>query len=140
MTSVRLEDVWVPTERDEPAVFPVWNGKEELVGHIWLHPGSSQTLYISWYIDEEHRGQGHATRAAGQVIPHLFRHCHRVLAVTSPENGPSRTVALRLGFRLESVAKQARWNLRDQVWEDILIWAMLEEDWNRRQSWVGKSH
>lgn len=124
-----MDLIQLPTEKDESTVLSIWEGHgEAIVGNLEFWLGSGSTVYIGWYIDEEHRGKGYATSAVQQILPHLFIHFHRVVALVSTRNGASSNVARRAGMRLEGISKEARWSVRDQLWEDIEVWAALESD------------
>lgn len=140
-TIVLLDGIQVPEDPTDSQIIPILNAAGHTVGEIQLDTsGTYSMVYISWRVFEEFRDRGHATAGVGQLLPHLFRHYHRVVAVISPDNIASSKVASKLGFRCEGTSRKARWNIKYGRWEDIEFWALLEEDLKRHQSWIGKSH
>lgn len=140
-TIVLLDGIQVPENPDDSQIIPILNEASHSVGELRLDvSGTYSMVYISWRIEPEYRGQGHATKGAAQLLPHLFRHYHRVVAVIAADNEPSKEVARRLGMRYEGTAVKSRWDIMKREWRDIEFWALLQEDLARHQSWIGKSH
>lgn len=79
------------------------------------------------------RGKGVATEAAGLLVGWLFktRKIARVQLTLIPENGASRRVAEKNGFRLEGVLRRCVFSQGKTV--DLEIWALLREEWEALQ-------
>lgn len=69
---------------------------------VGVRDGGRQTT-IGYSISTHAQGNGYATEAVGAVIDALFDHAdvHRIVASIDPENGASRRVLEKLGFRFE---------------------------------------
>lgn len=75
-------------------------------------------------------GRGLATRCGRALVEAGFGRLelNRIEIRCSPRNAPSRAVALRLGFVLEGLLRQAEW-LYDHF-EDHEVYGMLAGDWS----------
>jgi RimJ/RimL family protein N-acetyltransferase len=84
---------------------------------------------IGWGLGAEYRGRGYATEAARALIAYGFSELglHRIYAKTSSVNRPSWRVMERLGMRREARLREAEF--RDGAWIDVLIHAVLADEW-----------
>ncbi len=89
---------------------------------------------VGWIFEEAVQGQGYATEAAAALIDWVFCHLRvrRVIAVCDARNEASYRLMERLGLRREAHHKKSR--LLKGVWIDELIYAVLEEEWTRREA------
>jgi RimJ/RimL family protein N-acetyltransferase len=61
--------------------------------------GPSEEVEVGWHLHPDHRGRGLATAAAAALLDRAAGVGYRrVLALTDPDNEPSRAVARRLGM------------------------------------------
>ena len=77
--------------------------------------------------DRRHR-QSIATEAVSAMLDHCFGELglHRVQAFIQPDNGASRALADKLGFRCEGLLRD---NLRvGDTWRDEMLYALLRTD------------
>jgi RimJ/RimL family protein N-acetyltransferase len=79
--------------------------------------------------DPSLRGKGVATEAAGLLVGWLFKtkKIARVQLTLIPENGASRRVAEKSGFRFEGVLRRSVFSQGKYV--DLEMWALLREEW-----------
>jgi RimJ/RimL family protein N-acetyltransferase len=96
------------------------------IGRIVTHQGQSPTtVYISWYLDEEHRGRGYMFDAVAQILPILLERYHRIVAMIWTTNNRSKQLAKRAGFHYEGTAKHLH-QKTDGSWQDVEFWALVE--------------
>ncbi|WP_245160341.1 GNAT family protein [Blastococcus sp. CT_GayMR20] len=90
--------------------------------------GALRSGYLGYWIDRRVAGRGMASLAVALVCDHAFGEVglHRVQADIRPENGPSRRLVERLGFRQEGLLR--RYLDIDGDWRDHLAYALLAED------------
>jgi ribosomal-protein-alanine N-acetyltransferase len=90
--------------------------------------GALRSGYLGYWLDREAAGRGMASLAVALVCDHAFGEVglHRVQADIRPENGPSRRLVERLGFRQEGLLR--RYLDIDGDWRDHLAYALLAED------------
>ncbi len=102
-----------------------------LIGVVGVHEidRANASTSIGYWLDAGHQGRGIMTRAVAAVLDDLFfaRGLHRVEIRVAPENGRSRAIPERLGFRMEGVLREAgRYGGR---WGDLIVYAMLDREW-----------
>ncbi|MFB4194404.1 GNAT family N-acetyltransferase [Streptomyces carpaticus] len=112
-------------------------GQLTVAGITW---GSMCSAHIGYWIDQDVAGRGVMPAAVALVTDHCFRSVglHRVEICIRPENGPSRRVVEKLGFRSEGL--RPKYLHIDGAWRDHLIYALtveevpegLVERWHRR--------
>lgn len=90
---------------------------------------------IGWVIHPDHQRQGFATEAVERLLEHCFtdRRLHRVVAEAFAGNQATAALAPRLGFRLEATHVQAALH-RTEGWSDTVTYAILADEWARRQA------
>ena len=105
--------------------------KDDILGHIEFFKTVN-------YLDEfelsyvvyaaEQRGKGVATEAINLLVRYLFetKRMNRIRLVIHPENGASRRLAEKCGFRHEGTARGAWYN--NGKHQDVEIYAILRED------------
>ncbi|HZG05249.1 MAG TPA: GNAT family protein [Streptomyces sp.] len=114
-------------------------GQLTVAGITW---GSMCSGHIGYWIDREVAGRGVMPTAVALAVDHCFHTVglHRIEVCIRPENGPSRRVVEKLGFREEGV--RPRYLHIDGAWRDHLVYALTTEDvpegllnrWHRRSS------
>jgi RimJ/RimL family protein N-acetyltransferase len=105
--------------------------QDEILGHIEFFKTVN-------YLDEfelsyvvyaaEQRGKGVATEAINLLVRYLFetKRMNRIRLVIHPENGASRRLAEKCGFRHEGTARGAWYNKGKH--QDVEIYAILHDD------------
>ncbi|MFD7510229.1 GNAT family N-acetyltransferase [Streptomyces sp. NPDC059853] len=112
-------------------------GQLTVAGITW---GSMCSAHIGYWIDQDVAGRGVMPAAVALATDHCFRSVglHRVEICIRPENGPSRRVVEKLGFRSEGL--RPKYLHIDGAWRDHLIYALTAEEvpeglverWHRR--------
>ena len=107
------------------------HGRERLVGHINLGNIVRRAFcsaYVGYWVDARVAGRGVIPTALALAVDHAFGPggLHRVEVNIRPENGPSRRVVEKLGFREE--AYHPRYMHIDGAWRDHLGYAMTSEE------------
>lgn len=102
-----------------------------LVGQITVSNvarGVLLSAHVGYWIDRAHAGRGVTPLALALVVDHCFGPVglHRIQADIRPENGPSRRVVAKLGFRQE--AEYRRYLDIDGEYRDHLGFALTVED------------
>ncbi|UCM88613.1 GNAT family N-acetyltransferase [Streptomyces marincola] len=100
-------------------------GQLTVAGITW---GSMCSAHIGYWIDRSLAGRGIVPTAVALATDHCFRSLglHRVEICIRPENGPSRRVVEKLGFREEGV--RPRYLHIDGAWRDHLVFALTVEE------------
>lgn len=90
--------------------------------------GALRSAWIGYWVSREVTGRGVATGALALGLDHCFSRVllHRVEATVRPENGASRRVLAKVGFREEGLLK--RYLDVDGAWRDHLLVAMTVEE------------
>ncbi|MGP4054020.1 GNAT family N-acetyltransferase [Mycobacterium sp. 4D054] len=92
--------------------------------------GALRSAWIGYWVASEFTGGGVATAALALGLDHCFGPVtlHRVEATVRPENGASRAVLAKVGFREEGLLK--RYLDVDGAWRDHLLVALRIEELN----------
>ena len=100
-------------------------GQMNVSGITW---GSLCSANIGYWIDQRVAGRNITPTALALVVDHLFTAVglHRVEINIRPENGPSRRVAEKLGFREEGL-RRAYLHI-DNGWRDHLSYAVTAQE------------
>jgi ribosomal-protein-alanine N-acetyltransferase len=90
--------------------------------------GVAQSASIGYWIGAPFARQGHMHTALTAVLPFVFKTLglHRLEAACIPENDPSRSLLLKIGFREEGRAK--RYLQINGEWRDHVLYALLEDE------------
>src|ERR1051325_1849348 len=107
------------------------DGGESLVGQLTLGNIVRRAFcsaYAGYWVDSRVAGRGVMPTAVALAVDHAFRAggLHRIEVNIRPENGPSRRVVEKLGFREE--AYHPRYMHIDGTWRDHLGYAMTSEE------------
>ncbi|MBO4209154.1 GNAT family N-acetyltransferase [Micromonospora echinofusca] len=107
------------------------DGRERLVGHLNLGNIVRRAFcsaYAGYWVDGRVAGRGVIPTALALAVDHAFGPggLHRIEVNIRPENGPSRRVVEKLGFREE--AYHARYMHIDGAWRDHIGYALTSED------------
>lgn len=114
-----------------PFAITLRDGDERYVGHISL-AGITRRAFASgnvgYWIDSQFAGRGIVPTALALVTDHAFGGAglHRVEVNVRPENGASRRVVEKLGFRREGY--HLRFMFIDGAWRDHIGYALTAED------------
>ena len=90
--------------------------------------GVTQSAAIGYWVGARYARHGHMFAALNAMLPFVFGvlGLHRLEAACIPENEPSRSLLLKIGFREEG---RARSYLQiNGEWLDHILFALLEED------------
>ncbi len=84
---------------------------------------------LSYWLDEDHRGEGYATEAVSLLVDHAVDQLglHRVAAEAFAENESSQRLLDRLGFVHEGTARECR--IADGKYRDVERYAVLADEW-----------
>ncbi len=90
--------------------------------------GALRSAHLGYWLDRSLAGHGIASLAVALVCDHAFGPVglHRLQADIRPENGPSRRLVERLGFRQEGLFRS--YLDIDGAWRDHLGYALVAED------------
>ncbi|MDA0815261.1 MAG: GNAT family protein [Chloroflexi bacterium] len=88
---------------------------------------------IGYWLSKPYTGRGIMTRSAEALTDFLFREreAHRVQIAALEGNTASRAVAERLGFTLEGLFRESRWNRGE--WHSMAWYAITEDEWRSRR-------
>lgn len=106
----------------------------ELAGVININEivrGIFQSGYLGYYAFVPHERRGYMTAGLRAVVSEALRklRLHRLEANIQPDNGASRRLVERLGFRREGFS--ARYLKIGGKWRDHERWAITAEEWKR---------
>lgn len=97
------------------------------IRHIDREHGEGE---LSFWIEESMAGKGLITEAARAAVDYTFGtlELNRVCAYHMVRNVASERVLAKLGFVIEGRLRQRvrKWG----VYEDVLLWAILRQDWS----------
>lgn len=119
--------VWVaePVDHADPPIVGVFSIFD-------IFHGAAYGGLASWYVDAAQQGRGFGTEAVQAMLDLAFAPrphgigLHRVQANIRPQNRASLALALRLGFRVEGVARG--YLFIDGDWRDHLFCGKLAEE------------
>lgn len=100
-------------------------GQLTVAGITW---GSMCSAHIGYWVDRAVAGRGVMPTAVALAVDHCFTvvGLHRIEVCIRPENGPSRRVVEKLGFREEGL--RPRYLHIDGAWRDHLVFALTVEE------------
>jgi ribosomal-protein-alanine N-acetyltransferase len=100
-------------------------GQLTVAGITW---GSMCSAHIGYWVDQAVAGRGVMPTAVALSVDHCFGvlGLHRIEVCIRPENGPSRRVVEKLGFREEGL--RPRYLHIDGGWRDHLVYALTVEE------------
>ncbi len=96
---------------DQAYPFFIFRGRDDaLLGGVTLsnvRRGVAQMASIGYWIGQPYARRGHMLAAVRTAAPFAFQRLglHRLEAACIPDNGPSRELLLKAGFRLEGEAR-----------------------------------
>jgi len=107
-----------------------------LIGGLTLsniRRGVTQSGTLGYWMGQPYSGQGYMREAARCIVPFVFEQLglHRLEAACVPRNEPSKAVLRHAGFQEEGLAR--RYLRINGVWQDHLLFALLESDLAARQ-------
>lgn len=100
-------------------------GQLTIAGVAW---GAARSAHIGYWIDERLAGRGVMTEAAAMATDFCLNELglHRIEINIRPENGRSRRVAEKCGYREEGIRR--RYLHIDGDWRDHICYVMLAEE------------
>jgi len=104
---------------------------DELVGQLTVNNvvrGALRSAQIGYWVDRAHAGRGIITTAVALATDHCFGPVglHRIEIDIRPENGPSRRVVEKLGFREEGY--RVRYLDIAGAWRDHVTYGITVEE------------
>lgn len=93
----------------------------------------AESCELGWCISRALWNRGYMTEAAEAMVDYLFNECgfYRISALHAAGNPGSGRVMQKLGMRLEGVMRSAT-RLTDGSRDDLLIYAVLKDEWRRK--------
>ncbi|GAA2568119.1 MULTISPECIES: GNAT family N-acetyltransferase [Streptomyces] len=111
----------------------------ELVGEVVLYAWdpSARSCTFRTLLGPRGRGRGLGSEATRLVVGHAFEQVglHRVELEVYADNPRARRVYEKAGFVVEGVRREAA--LRDGVWVDEVLMAVLDHEWRRTEATQG---
>lgn len=100
----------------------------------YVRRGVTQSCALGYWMGAPHAGKGLMTAAVRSIIPFAFQtlRLHRVEAACLPTNAASIRLLEKVGFTREGYAR--RYLCINGYWQDHLLYALIEEDWQRPRS------
>ena len=97
---------------------------------IGVKDSDSRQAIIGWLLGNKYQGQGLATEAVRALITYGFDEMdlHRIYARTGLKNVRSWKLMERLNMRREAHFKKS--HTVEEDWDDEVIYAVLEEEWD----------
>jgi ribosomal-protein-alanine N-acetyltransferase len=91
--------------------------------------GNLQQAFLGYWVGAAFSGRGYMTDALRLVLRYAFEDLklHRIEANIQPENGDSKRLVARVGFRLEGFSP--RYLKVVGRWRDHERWAICRDDW-----------
>jgi ribosomal-protein-alanine N-acetyltransferase len=132
----RIKRYQKETRLDSAYVFFVFRRHDDtLMGGCTLsnvRRGVTQCCAMGYWIGSRFARQGYMTDAIRVLLPFVFKTLgmHRIEAACVPENGPSRNLLSKAGFREEGLAR--RYLLINGVWSDHVQYALLEDEYRTK--------
>jgi ribosomal-protein-alanine N-acetyltransferase len=126
----RLKRYQKETRQDSAYAFFVFRTEDDaLLGGCTLsnvRRGVTQCSALGYWIGERFARQGYMLEAVRALIPFIFSTLglHRIEAATLLNNGPSKNLLAKCGFRQEGLAK-AYLQINGE-WQDHVLFALLE--------------
>lgn len=113
------------------AFFVFRNEDDALLGGCTLsnvRRGVVQCCALGYWVGAPYARQGYMFDAVTALIPFIFKTLglHRIEAACLPENGPSRSLLAKTGFREEGRA--LRYLQINGDWQDHMLFALLEDE------------
>ncbi|MFG2605878.1 GNAT family N-acetyltransferase [Streptomyces sp. NPDC048514] len=103
----------------------------ELLGEVVLHDvdRNARSCTFRTLLGPRGRGRGIGTEATRLIVGHGFEQLglHRIELEVYGHNARARRVYEKVGFVVEGVRREAV--LRDGVWADDVVMAVLEQEW-----------
>jgi ribosomal-protein-serine acetyltransferase len=92
----------------------------------------NDAVALGYWIAQEHQGRGLMTRAVEALVRIAFEKLglNRVVIQAAVENGKSRAIAERLGFREEGVLREAE--RHSDSYFDLATYSLLAREWRER--------
>jgi ribosomal-protein-serine acetyltransferase len=109
----------------------LWQGRlAGVIGHHGFQP-AQHSISLGYWLGDGFEGRGLITAAARAMIAYAFAAMgvHRVEIRAAVANRRSRSVAERLGFRLEGILRDAE--LLPDGFADHAVYGLLADDWAR---------
>ena len=118
-----------------PDEYALWNihlrDSAQYLGNIGLHTINTRHRRgeIGYYLNENQRKKGYMSEAVKVVVKYGFESLdlNRITACVHPDNLPSKSIILNLGFQKEGLLRQDY--IQDGVIYDSEIYGLLKSDY-----------
>ncbi|KUM99750.1 acetyltransferase [Streptomyces yokosukanensis] len=111
----------------------------ELLGEVVLYDVDTRARSCTFrtLLGPRGRGRGAGTEATRLIVGHGFERLglHRIELEVYGRNARARRVYEKVGFVVEGVRREVA--LRDGVWEDEVVMAILEHEWAAHRGYPG---
>lgn len=105
--------------------------RSEIAGVIGYHPidWPNRSSSLGYWLGESFQGRGIMTRSCRAFLDHSFRSLklNRIEIRCATDNGRSRAIPERLGFRREGQVREAEWLYERFV--DHVVYGLLVREW-----------
>jgi ribosomal-protein-alanine N-acetyltransferase len=128
----RLKRYAREARHDTAYAFFVFRSEDDaLIGGCTLsnvRRGVTQCCALGYWVGERFARQGYMHGAVKALVPFIFRTLglHRIEAACLPNNGPSRSLLAKAGFREEGLAR--RYLQINGDWQDHVLFALLADE------------
>jgi RimJ/RimL family protein N-acetyltransferase len=106
-----------------------------LIGSCGIHESgpADREGWIGYCLSRQYWGRGFGTETAKALLDYGFNNLglHRMFATCMPANTASAHVLEKTGMQLEGHLRQHRWV--KGKWRDSLLYAILDQDWQRQK-------
>jgi ribosomal-protein-alanine N-acetyltransferase len=96
---------------------------------LTMRPDELRQAELLYLLNRHYWGRGYATEAVRAVLGYGFEELglHRVYATCRPANVASSRVMEKVGMQREGHLRRHRW--MKGTWQDSLLYAILEDEW-----------
>lgn len=135
---IRCEEKWQADPITEYELAVVSKMESKVIGGcgIYLNDARSEAM-LGWILHRDYWRQGLMPEAAAALLKYGFEtlKLHRIYATCNTDNYGSHRVMEKLGMRREAHFVKSRFGrvCDEKKWYDIYHYAMLDEEWKRRE-------
>jgi ribosomal-protein-serine acetyltransferase len=120
-------------EKDAGLELGIWY-QNKLVGCLGLHALSmdNRRASVGYWLDQDHQGKGIMTQSVRALIDYCYGQMglNRLEIKAAVDNKPSYSVAERLGFKKEGIARQ--YEVVNGRTPDYFVYSMLKAEWSHQ--------
>jgi RimJ/RimL family protein N-acetyltransferase len=139
---VRMAEYRLESEGDAVAYAVERRSDGRVIGSVnaWWRSAEHRQGEIGFAFARDAQGRGYASEATTALLDVVFERLdlHRVYASTDARNDASAALLRRLGLRQEAHLHEHE--LFKGEWGDLLVFAVLRSEWDRRRAAARTSH